>query len=276
MKSNVQIDSSRLLARMKRLEVVTGKQVSATMRRGARLLAVNLATSTPPYGKTKDAKSQGEQAVQNDMLRVFTPGSATTFRQGRATRSFAEDVQSFMTRDLRLRDAILAAIRAADAGLLQSILANVPGYARLSVSTTVDPDLHKRTRNAYGRVRRGWKSRNIVLGNALPNYVGATQNMVGLTKAAWASAALKVNADVRDALSGIPAWVKRHVTSVPSAVSDNSENAYPIITLTSKLPWADKALRRADYDEAIRISREKFFNSMGRELRAALKAEAVQ
>jgi hypothetical protein len=274
-KTKVEIDNRKLLARMKRLEEVTGKTVSSTLKRGARLLAVNLATSSPPYGKNKDARAQGEQAVQNDILRVFTPGSAITTKQGRSTKSFAEDVQSFMTRDLRLRDAIIAAVRAADATALNKILSNVPGYARFHATNAVDRDLHQRTRNAYGRVRKGWRSREIVLGNSLPQYLKEKQDLVGLTKAAWASAALKVNADVKDALSGIPAWVKRHISAVPSAVVDKSDSMLPIITLTSKFPWADKAMPESKYKEAVRIQREKFYNAMGKEIRAALKAQAT-
>jgi hypothetical protein len=274
-KTKVEIDNRKLLARMQRLEEVTGKTVSSTLKRGARLLAVNLAFSSPPYGKNTDARAQGEQAVQNDILRVFTPGSGITTRQGRSTKSFAEDVQSFMTRDLRLRDAIVAAVRASDASTLNKILSNVPGYARFHATTSVDRDLHKRPRNAYGRVRKGWRSRDIVLGNALPQYLKEKQDLVGLTKASWASAALKVNADVKDALSGLPAWVKRHIARVPSAVIDKSDSMLPVVMITSKLPWADKAMPESKYKEAVRIQREKFFNSMGREIKAALKAEQM-
>ena len=284
MKTKIEIDNSRLIERMKRYEEVTGKQISATMRRGARLLAVNMAFSTPPYGTTKAVgmnagdtkpKKLGEQATQNDILRVFTPGSPMKTRHGRVTRSFSEDVENYMTRNVRLKKAILAAIRAADVAKLQTILKNVPGYARYTVHSTVDASLHKRTRNAYGRVRKGWKSRDIVVGNALKDYISEKQDLVGLTKAAWASAALKVNADVKDALSGIPAWVKRHISAVPSAVIDRSGSMAPLVTMKSQLPWADKATRDADKKEAIRICREKFFNSMCREIKAALKAEQM-
>ena len=276
----IQLDNARLLKRMKRYEEVTGKEVAASLRRAARLLAVNLAYSTPPYGTTKAVgnnagdtkpKKLGERATQNDILRVFTPGSPMKTRQGRVTRSFSEDVESYMTKNVSLRKAILAAVRAADVTKLRGILNNVPGYARYTVHNSVDASLHKRTRNAYGRVRKGWKSRDIVVGNALKDYIWEKQDLVGLTKAAWASAALKVNADVKDALSGIPAWVRRHVSAVPSAVVDRSESMLPVVTIISKLPWADKSLRESDYKEALRISREKFYKSMGREIREVLK-----
>jgi hypothetical protein len=83
-----------------------------------------------------------------------------------------------------------------------------------------------------------------------------------------------VKADIMDALSGFPTWVKRHASNVPHNVMDESMAFAPKITLTNKLPWADKALRTTDHKEAIRISREKFYNSMGTEIRAALKKAA--
>jgi hypothetical protein len=45
--------------------------------------------------------------------------------------------------------------------------------------------------------------------------------------------------------------------------------------MTSKIPWADKALRPNDYKEAMRTGREKFYRAMGKEIRMALKKEAV-
>lgn len=46
----VQIDNVQLLKKMKRLEEVTGKEVASSLRRGGRLLAVNLATTRPHLG----------------------------------------------------------------------------------------------------------------------------------------------------------------------------------------------------------------------------------
>lgn len=285
----LQVDNTRLLARMKRYEEVTGKQIGATMRRGARLLAVNMATSTQPYGKNSEAKKLGERAVQNDILRVYTPGTDTAFPMDSSRPSFAAQVQRYLTRDSRLRDAILGALgfaatkarskkglakQAAGVGRLNSILSNTPGFSKLHASATVAGSIHQQTRNAYGRVRKGWRSREIVTDSrSLVAYIKERQGRVGMTKAAWAAAAMQVNADVKDALSGIPAWVRRHISRVPSAVVDKAESVAPVITLTNKLPWADKALREPDKKEAIRIAREKFYRSMGTEIRYALKAE---
>jgi hypothetical protein len=249
-----------------------------------------MATSTQPYsGGSKKATAQklGQRAVQNDILRVYTPGPDVNFPIETTKLSFKSQIEKIITKNVALRDAILGSLGYAasrsrskkgalrqKSGLdrLNSILQNVPSMSKLHASQVVDPSIHQKTRNAAGRVRRGWKGREIVAdGRDLISYIKERQARVGMTKAAWAAAALQVNADVKDALSGIPAWVKRHVGKVPAAVVDNSEAIAPKITLTNKLPWADKALRPEDHKEAIRISREKFYKSMGTEIRYALK-----
>jgi hypothetical protein len=271
----IHIDNSKLLKRMERYQEVTGKQVAATMRRGARLLAVNLATSAPPYGKDIAARKLGEKAVQNDILRVFTPATPIKLKHPSSAVSFRDQVEKYVTRNPKLKEAILSAIKASNQSKLSAILSAAGGFSKLVVGR-VDASLYKNTRNHYGRVRKGWQGRNIVMPSSeLKDFISAKQDLVGMTKAAWAAAAMKVNADVKDALSGIPAWVKRHVDKVPSAVIDQADASSPDIKLVSKLPWADKAVRKADHSEAIRISREKFYHSMQREIRACLKAEQV-
>ena len=271
----VQIDNVQLLARMKKYEEITGKQVSVTLRRGARLMAVNLAYSAPPYGKDIAARKLGEKAVQNDILRVFTPATPIKLKHPSSKLSFREQIEKIVTKNLNLREAIVSAIRSSNQIRLSAIFRDTQGFSKL-VAGGVDKQLYKQTRNAYGRVRRGWKGRNIVVPSAeLKSFIEVKQDLVGLSKAAWAACAEDVQADVKNALSGIPAWVKRHISKVPHNVMDASDALAPKITLTNKLPWADKALRPNDHKEAIRISREKFYKSMNTEIKAALKSEKL-
>lgn len=268
----VQIDNKKLLERMKRYQEATGKEIRSTMRRGARLLAVNLAYSTPPYGKDVAARKLGEKAVQNDIQRVMRPMERMNLPFKTNVEPFKKTVQRLVKDNKALRKDLLGAIKDLDLPKFASILRHVKGFSSLNVLYESSPELHRRTRNNAGRVRRGWKGRDIVFRpGSLEEYIKRKQAMVGFTKAAWASCAISVKADIADALSGIPTWVKRHASKVPHNVMDESMAMAPKITLTNKLPWADKALREADHKEAIRISREKFFNSMGTEIRAALK-----
>jgi hypothetical protein len=275
-KTKVEIDNRQLLARMKRLEEVTGKQVTMTMRRSARLLAVSLAYSTPPYGANIDARKKGERAVQKDILKVMRPMENIRLPFPSKVESFKATVQRIVTNNKSLRKDLLKAIRDYDIARISGIIQHVPGFSQLNVIGLPDADLHQKTRNAYGRVSRGWKGRDIVFKSAyLKEYIEKKQQLVGLSKAPWAACALSINADVKNALSGIPAWVSRHLSKVPHNVLDASNALAPKITLTSKLPWADKVLNESKHKEAVRISREKFFNSMDREIRKALKEQTA-
>jgi hypothetical protein len=147
---------------------------------------------------------------------------------------------------------------------------------------------HEKRRGANGRVskaRRGVTTghrikdlqnldKGIVTEEYLRSYYKDRVKYIGLSKAGWASCIMKMDlsqADIKNIWSGIPAWVKRHVSKAPSDVKDKAEATMPEIKLTSKIPWADKVMTENDRQEAVRITREKFYKSMGTEIRAALK-----
>jgi hypothetical protein len=288
----INVDDSKLQKRLLKYKEVTGKCVASTLRRSARLMAVNLAYSVPPYGRNNEAKKKGEIATQNDILRVYTPAAPIKTLHGRTKQSLREVVKRVIVRDFELRDAIIAAIdggnriqnrrkeqkritkKTSRLGMsaLQDLLSSSEGFSNLKVDPTVDPSIHKRTRNDYGRVRKNWQTRIVVYKSKdLEKYIKEKQKLVGLTKAAWAACAVSVKADVQDALRGIPSWVKRHASGIPHSVSDNATTDLPKITLVNRLRWADKALRPTDHKEAIRISRQKFYRSLGKEIKEALK-----
>jgi hypothetical protein len=217
----------------------------------------------------------GEKAVQNDILSVMRPMEKINLPFKTTVEPFKKTVQTLVTKNKSLRKDLLKAIKDFDIAKLSSLLRHVNGFSSLNVLGEPSTELHRRTRNEAGRVRKGWRGRDIVFKSGyLEEYIKKKQQMVGFTKAAWASCAISVKADISDALSGIPTWVKRHASKVPHHVMDASAAMAPKITLTNKLPWADKALRPADHREAIRISREKFVTSMDKEIRFALKKTA--
>jgi hypothetical protein len=261
----VQIDNSKLLKRMKRYEEVTGKEVASSLRRAGRLLAVNMAFSTPPYGKNVDARKLGENALMRDLMRLFYVMSIGRIRgiidfQGReATMKYghkgAQPLGNVTEKVLR-RDEMKA--------------------------------WHEKRRGANGRVskaRRGVTTghrikdlqnldKGIVTEEYLRAYYKERVKYIGLSKAGWASCIMKMDlsqSDIKNIWSGIPAWVKRHVAKAPSDVKDKADAMLPQIKLTSKIPWADKVMTDKDREEAVRITREKFFRSMGTEIRAVLK-----
>lgn len=261
----VQIDNVQLLKKMKQLEKVTGKSVASSLRRGGRLLAVNLAYQTPPFGSNSKAKKLAENALMRDLMRLFYVMS-----EGRI-----QGIIDFQGRSANMKYGHRGA----------QPLGNV---TEKILSRSEMRSWHQARRGANGRVskaRRGVTTghrikdlqnldKGIVTEGFLKSYYRERVKMVGLSKAGWASCISKIDlaaSDVKNIWAGIPAWVKRHISRVPSSVSDSAEAMLPQIKLTNKIPWASSVMSERDYKEAVRITREKFFRSMKTEISAALR-----
>jgi hypothetical protein len=265
----MKLDTEKLRRKMENYSKVTGKSISSTMRRQARLLAVSLAFNTPPFGKDPSARKQGEAAIGKDLLRIFYV-------------MHPANVQKFLDFFGKAHTFQFGHKGAAAIG-------NVTHQV---LSTSEMAHWHKghrlpsgRTRNIAGKVGMDVKTITGIRFRDLPGldvgivsqlqfdkYVKSVQTRVGMTKAAWAACAIAVKADVKSSLAGIPAWVKRHATKVPHSVTDKTEGSKPDMILTNSLPWADKAMRGPEYKSAIRIAQEKFYRAMSKEIKETLKA----
>ena len=275
-KLKVEINNYKLLQRMKKLQEVTGKEVASSLRRGGRLMAVNLAYNTPPYGRSSKSKTVndevqisslhlGERALMRDLMRLFYVMSIDRIR----------GIIDFQGREATMKYGHKGAQP------LGNVTEKILRRGEMKA-------WHQARRGVNGRVskaRRGVTTghrikdlqnldKGIVTEEYLRSYYNERVKYVGLSKAGWASCIAKMDlteSGVKNIWAGIPAWVKRHISKVPSVVTDNAMAMLPEIRLTSKIPWADKVMSESDYREAVRITREKFFKSMGTEIRAALK-----
>lgn len=286
----VQLSSSELVKKMALFEKLTGSSIQDSLRRQARLLAVDLCRRTPPYGLDDESKKLGERAIQNDILRVYKQVHEIQTKHPTALHSFRNIVDKNVVQDERLRKAMLAAIDheathgssnrkqrpSKSKGLteLQAILKKTPGFNKLHADENVDPSLHARARNARGRVRKGWKTRTLVYNSGdLQSYLAKKQDLVGLTKAAWAKAALMIQAPVGDALREIPSFITRHMGRAGAKTQDDSGASHPKIMLGNEIPWASSALRASTYASAVRASRKRFVRSLDIAINAIVKKQ---
>ena len=285
MKTKVEIDNRKLLARMKRLEEVTGKTVSSTLKRGARLLAVNLAYQTPPFGKSSKDKATmdgdgvesielsslhlGERAILRDLMRVFyimTPGRIqsiidfqgreATMRYGHKGASALGDVKEKVLYSSEMRSWHQA--RRISNGRVSKTRQGVTTGHRIKDLRNLD--------------------KGFVTKDEFDQYYKKRIELVGLSKAAWASCISKMDLQgtgLKNIWREVPAWVKRHISKVPSSVADRSSALLPVITITNSIPWAHQVTSPSDIAEAKRITKQKFNSAIGKEIRAALKAQAT-
>ena len=286
----IKLSSGELGKKMALFEKLTGSSIQDSLRRQARLLAVDLCRRTPPYGLDDESKKLGERAIQNDILRVYKQVHEIQTKHPTAMHSFRNIVDKNVVRDLPLRKAMLAAIdheathgssarkqrqsKAKGANDLRAILKNTPGFEKLKVDESLDSSIHLRTRNKYGRVRKGWKTRILVYNSSeVQRYLERKQDLVGLTKAAWAKAALMIQAPVGDALREIPSFITRHMGRAGAKTQDDSGASHPKIMLGSEIPWASSALRAKTYASAVRASRKRFIRSLDIAISAIVKKQ---
>ena len=270
MKTKTVVDTSQLLKRMARYEEVTGKTVADSLRRSARLLAVSMAYSTPPFGKNEEAKKMGEKAITKDLLKIFYVMSQENIEKFKDFWGSKKHTFKFGHKGAAPIGDVTHQVLAGSEmkawhqkhRLPNGRVIHIGGKKELNVSTSTGI----RFRDLPGM------DVGIVEKQQFDHYLQYVQGRVGMTKAAWAAAALMVKAPVKNSLRGVPAWVRRPVETAPAAVSDEAEGMLPLITMTSKLPWADKALRPSAAQAAMRIARQKFYKSMGTEIHHALKS----
>ena len=231
--------------------VLTGKSAPEVIRKQARLIAVNLAHNTQPYGFDQGARQRGERATARDIARVYVPVTkifATIAATNQdAARGFIQAVQTGNVTHAR---EILHAFKLTD-------------LERVNIGP-FDPSIHEQLRrsNRRGRISPRLKPRLIVTDpTALSKYSKAMVKRVGFGKSAWASCADRFGGS-----RGIPQWAKRH--RAPANVVDRtSDPNNPHVVMTSLVKFSDVILP----DSMQRDALDKQAAKMETELRIALE-----
>src|ERR1700722_8144275 len=133
-------------------------------------------------------KKDGDNAVENDIRRIFTT-PADIFPVGSRIPAL---------------DKLLKSSQWEKAA---NTIVSFPRYQNLTVADAVDPSIHNRLKNRHGRVPKSTKWKVLIKDpQALKLYIKAVQAKVGRAKSAWLAGAQKFGAS-------LPAWVRRHGTS---------------------------------------------------------------
>jgi hypothetical protein len=275
MKISAMTDTADLRGRLATYAQIVGKETSEAVKQFARVACVNLATSTQPFGSSKDARGPGERAVETDISKVFyTPqdgGFANTLKEIVASSERSEaSKQKFGTRiDGYIQSNNLAAI---------TKLARDFGW-KGTLFDEIDPALHQNARRApRGRVPKRRGAMHMIIGGneSLAKYKAERMHKVGLTKAGWAKCATLI--PLKRASSptrGIPQWVTRHVGRASGSIVDNSHvQANPSVSMSNNTPWTSQVLTESEARKALQIARNKFVNYMNHQIKYELRAQA--
>jgi hypothetical protein len=227
------------------------KKLPDVIRAQARLMAVNLAHNTQPYGKDEVARFKGQNAVRRDLNKVFIPAERV------------REIAVIGARYNAVSRLLLYAVDVNNPKRIQDAWHKLTGKI-VPVERAPSKAWHKSQRNSRGRVRGKGRPMIVMASSALRTYTRAKEKLVGFAKSGWAACARAL-----DGTRGIPGWVTRN--KGPGKVKDmTGDKEYPRIRLTNEVNYADKAITESQIGEALRMQREK----MEKSLQISLDAEA--
>jgi hypothetical protein len=234
----------------------------------ARLLCVELARRTQPFGDDNKARETGEKAITGDLIGrkrrvgIFGAiGPAMTEAGGYSWYKTGDNVRLFVGKD---------------------------GFAYGTEKTMFRPDasgsemraFHKKnfvngkasSAGSYTRNIGRWKflDKMFVSKETLDDYIKSTIKKVGIAKAGWANCALQLKKVNKGKLTAdIPPWVIRHTADFKNGKTEDltSDHQNPRVIMTNTTPWASSVITESEKHTAIGFVTSK----MKKQIEAVLK-----
>lgn len=260
----VSVDERAFSASLRRYALAMKMSFAEAILRQARLVAVNLAYQTQPFGSNDAAKESGEGSVQTEIDRVYDPVPAVADAVGRSGRTFT-GIQRVKTAP----QAVAAFVRLVRTGqfdkakeLLNAL--RIDPYFTTDVGPFDGGSEHQRSRfGPRKKVSRNTFTKLAPTNPArLKTYINKIIKRVGTAKAGWASCVQQLGGW----RSGeIPAWVTRHARksvlgNVYDATGSGGNSQY--VRMINRVPWIDKCLNPGQIQRALDIQRGKMVNAI--------------
>lgn len=252
-KITVTVDDSGLSKLLNRFAAYKSKTVPEIVRAQGRLVAVNLAHNTQPYGNDDAARFKGTNAVRIDIGRVFI-GPYRIFEIAKSGTN--NRVSQWLAN--AMADGDVEGVRTA-----WQTLTNRP----IIVSKNVVPSWHQSQRNKRGRVRKGAAPMIVIIQRSIDTYTRSKEKLVGFGKSGWAAAARALGGT-----RGIPGWVSRN--KGPGGVTDmtRGNTPTPYVVLHNQVRYVDLILPESERRAAVQIQAEKMVRAIEHGIEAEKKA----
>ncbi len=203
--------------------------VPGFLRQEARLVAVELARRTQPFGNNATTQKVGQAATARDIYLVYaTPGKAWKDINDSLQDSFWRAVKSSAW------DRAARILRRYGSALKGTPIDNFDGGAT-----------HRQLRNNQGRIPPSQKPVMIVKDpRKLKSYVLDEQKKVGEGKGGWATCAKALGGT-----RGIPGWVSRQ--NSPGQIAESYKPEISGVTMINQVPYASEILSESEKQIAI-------------------------
>jgi len=214
--------------------------IPEAVRANARLLCVELARRTQPFG-TKAA--DGEERVRRDIGKVI--------KTNETLEQMAQRVDK-----IRIRERLNTLIERNRLDVVERVMRNIGFLQKWSdmESAASFRDIHKRNRNSTtGRTFRRADKLYIANKPALDTYTDEIARRVGLSKAGWAECANEIGGT-----RGIPGFVTRNMGKGNGSVRNSlADKDNPHVVLTNSTPWISRICPPTEVLNALSITKTK-------------------
>lgn len=258
----VSVDDRAFSASLRRYALAMKMSFAEAILRQARLVAVNLAYQTQPFGKDNSVKTKAENTVATEIGYVYDDVPQVAGKVGGSRRLFS-NIPRVKTSG-QAAAAFTRLIRTGQYSKAQRLLndLHINPYYSTEVGNFDSGFSHKQSR--YGSRKKVPKNTftklAVVDPGQMKRYVRTIMDRVGTAKAGWASCAKQLGG-----LRNIPAWVYRHAAArqlgdIYDATGGDTSNQY--VKMTNRVPWIDKCLNAGQIQSALDIQRGKMVNAI--------------
>jgi hypothetical protein len=238
----------------------------------ARLLCVELARRTQPFGDDNKARETGEKAITGDLIGrkrrvgIFGAiGAAMSEEGGYSWYKTGDNVRLFVGKDGFAYGTEKMMFRP-DASTSEMRAFHKKNFVNGKMSSA-----GSKTRN-IGR----WKflDKMFVSKETLDEYIQKTIKKVGIAKAGWANCALQLKKVNKGKLTqGIPPWVMRHTADFKNGNTQDltSDSKNPRVVMTNTTPWANNVIPENEQANAMAVVVVKMKNQLNQILKKRQK-----
>ena len=252
------VDDREFRFALRRLADATQRDIGDVVRQQARLIAVNLAYQTQPFGDAA-GKAKGQNRVRRDIGHVYR-GASYAFEDVEKSSGGSNAAREwwYLVKNNRMDQAV---------EVLQRL--NLAGYSKDITIGVFDGGLrHQQARTGGRKQVSNRRKIDFVVTNqgALSQYLKKIQQRVGTAKGGWAACAKLIGGT-----RGIPGWVSRQTSRLATgSVVDNTRSTRnPFVSMTNGVPWIDKCLNDGQMQRAFDIQKEKMLSYIDRVIRSA-------
>ena len=245
----VQVESTRIMRSLNRLEALTKKPMETLVRHSARRVCVNLSRTIAPFGFDESAKTMGERAVIGDY------GLSTIVRNKDYLQTVIDITGSTrnINQVLRTKNGVPYLVDWQEISFTPSRITKHHNSRRSKVTGRIGGG--GSARGSEDKQIGRWRANNQIVTDRETKAKGMQKALkrVGLAKHAYALAAKSLGGT-----RGIPGWVKksRGKNGAGSATLKRSRSGYTV-EIDNHLPYASRILsthgemssmkREADY-----------------------------